>query len=45
MTRASFIALLLFAAGIFALVIEIVAAVKASQGQWYTPPLSIRFVS
>ncbi|MCM3696982.1 DUF4870 domain-containing protein [Microbacterium oleivorans] len=37
--------LLLFAAGIFALVIEIVAAVKASQGQWYTPPLSIRFVS
>ncbi|MFI8632693.1 DUF4870 domain-containing protein [Microbacterium sp. NPDC077663] len=37
--------LLLLVAGIFALVIEIVAAVKASQGQWYTPPLSIRFVS
>lgn len=37
--------LLLFAAGIFALVIEIMAAVKAGQGQWYTPPLSLRFVS
>lgn len=37
--------LLLLAVGVYALVIEIVAAVKASQGQWYTPPLSIRFVS
>ncbi|CAL4860957.1 hypothetical protein MMM2322_02641 [Microbacterium sp. MM2322] len=37
--------LLLIAVGVFALVIEILAAVKANQGQWYTPPLSIRFVS
>ncbi|AZS44997.1 hypothetical protein BWL13_02595 [Microbacterium oleivorans] len=37
--------LLLIGVGIYALIIEIVAAVKASQGQWYTAPLSIPFVS
>jgi uncharacterized protein len=36
---------LLPAVGVFALVVEIIAAVKANQGQWYTPPLTIRFVS
>ncbi|MFJ6677689.1 DUF4870 domain-containing protein [Microbacterium sp. NPDC091382] len=36
---------LLAAVGVFALVIEILAAVKANQGEWYTPPLTIRFVS
>ncbi|MDJ1114317.1 DUF4870 domain-containing protein [Microbacterium dauci] len=33
------------AVGIFALVVEIIAAMKANRGEWYTPPLSIRFVS
>jgi uncharacterized Tic20 family protein len=37
--------LLTIAVAVFALVIEIIAAVKANQGQWYTPPLTIRFVS
>lgn len=37
--------ILLAAVGVYALVIEVVAAVKANQGHWYTPPLSIRFVS
>lgn len=36
---------LLVAVSIFALVVEIIAATKANQGQWYTPPLAIRFVS
>lgn len=37
--------LLLPAVGIYALVIEILAAMKANQGEWYTPPLTVRFVS
>ncbi|MCK6079235.1 DUF4870 domain-containing protein [Microbacterium sp. EYE_5] len=37
--------LLLIAVGVLVIVIGIIGAVKANQGQWYTPPLTIRFVS
>lgn len=35
---------ILIAAAILAIVLPIVAAVKAGNGQWYTYPLTIRFV-
>lgn len=35
---------ILIAAGILAIVFPIIAAVKAGNGQWYTYPLTIRFV-
>jgi uncharacterized protein len=35
---------ILIAAGILGLVLSIVAAVKASRGEWYEYPLTIRFV-
>jgi len=38
-------ALLTIAVSIVTLVFSIIAAVKANQGQWYTYPLSIKFVS
>ncbi|MFT4215133.1 MAG: DUF4870 domain-containing protein [Microbacterium sp.] len=37
--------LLIFAISVVALVFSIIAAVKANRGEWYTYPLSIRFVS
>lgn len=35
----------LIAVGILAIVLPIIAAIKASNGEWYSYPLSIRFVS
>ncbi len=35
----------LIATYVLIVVIGILGAVKANQGQWYTPPLTIRFVS
>ncbi|MFS0865768.1 DUF4870 domain-containing protein [Microbacterium sp. 179-B 1A2 NHS] len=37
--------LLLPAVAIFGLIVAILGAVKANSGQWYHPPLTIRFVS
>jgi uncharacterized Tic20 family protein len=36
---------ILIAVGILAVVMPIIAAIKANNGEWYTYPLSIRFVS
>jgi len=37
--------LILLAVYVLDIVLSIIAAVKASQGQWYTYPVAIRFVS
>ncbi|MDT3344919.1 DUF4870 domain-containing protein [Microbacterium aquilitoris] len=37
--------LILLAVYVLLIVIAIVGAVKANQGQWYNPPVTIRFVS